>query len=100
EVKLGVCDTCTGKFSDEFRLTALDMHNYYRRLVATGWAKTGDKYAETATKMIKLEYDKALEDDAIKEASNCATSAKGGPYNENFWYTKNFKTPHVEGFKE
>ncbi|EYC36831.1 hypothetical protein Y032_0853g2693 [Ancylostoma ceylanicum] len=40
------------KMSDDLRNTALDMHNYNRRLLATGWAE--DKqigYAKTAAKM-------------------------------------------------
>ncbi|KIH55423.1 SCP-like protein [Ancylostoma duodenale] len=101
EVKLKVCDTCVGKFSDEFRLTALDMHNYYRRLVATGWAKNGDKYAKTAAKMVELKYDKTLENKAIANADKCPNAAKGGPGGENFWGLQGgYNMPHIEAFKK
>ncbi|KAK6758126.1 hypothetical protein RB195_015754 [Necator americanus] len=75
---------CTGKFSDNFRRTALEMHNYYRRLLATGWAKSGENYAKPATKMIELQYDKDLEDKAIKKIKNCASSLSS-TVGENFW---------------
>ncbi|KAK6758128.1 hypothetical protein RB195_015756 [Necator americanus] len=75
---------CTGKFSDTFRRTALEMHNYYRRLLATGWAKSGENYAKPATKMIELQYDKALEDKAIAKIKNCASSLNSD-VGANFW---------------
>ncbi|KIH63475.1 hypothetical protein ANCDUO_06221, partial [Ancylostoma duodenale] len=101
-VKLNVCAKCKGDFSDEFRVTALDMHNYYRRLAATGWAKNGDKYAKTAAKMVKLEYDKDLEDKAIAHvnAAVCPTTEESGLAGENFWKTGLFNTPHLDGIKE
>ncbi|KIH43970.1 hypothetical protein ANCDUO_26017 [Ancylostoma duodenale] len=98
----GAGNQCPGDFSDEFRSTALDMHNYYRRLVATGWAKTGDKYAKTAAKMVELQYNGDLEkaaDDYLNANTNCPTAAQAGPA-ANFFKTKDFNTPHVETFKE
>ncbi|KAK6758134.1 hypothetical protein RB195_015760 [Necator americanus] len=77
-------DACTGKFSDNFRRTALEMHNYYRRLLATGWAKSGDNYAKPATKMIELQYDKTLEDAAIKEIKDCKANLNNA-VEKNFW---------------
>ncbi|KIH43881.1 SCP-like protein, partial [Ancylostoma duodenale] len=96
-------DPCPGTFSDEFRVTALNMHNYYRRLAATGWAKTGDKYAKTASKMVELKYSKDLEEAAnnyLNANSNCPAAAQGGAAVENFFKTNKFTTPHVEAFKE
>ncbi|RCN49839.1 SCP-like protein, partial [Ancylostoma caninum] len=87
---------CVGEFSDEFRLAALDMHNYYRRLLATGWAK--DKqitYAKPGVKMIELEYDKSLEDKAITEANKCPTKAAGGA-GESVWAVKDWWAPVEE----
>ncbi|ETN83127.1 SCP-like protein [Necator americanus] len=55
-----------------------------RRLLATGWAKYDTKYAEPATKMIELQYDKVLEDSAIAKITDCpdtVTTTDG----ENFW---------------
>ncbi|KIH61655.1 SCP-like protein [Ancylostoma duodenale] len=104
KIDLKMCgkDPCPGTFSDEFRVTALNMHNYYRRLAATGWAKTGDKYAKTASKMVELQYDKDLETkaNAWVTAANCPTAAEGGPAGENFFKTTKFNTPHIEAFKE
>ncbi|RCN45900.1 SCP-like protein [Ancylostoma caninum] len=37
--------------------TALYMHNYYRKLIATGWAKDKNGYAPRAKNMNALEYD-------------------------------------------
>ncbi|RCN48543.1 SCP-like protein [Ancylostoma caninum] len=99
----GANNPCPGDFSDEFRSTALDMHNYYRRLAATGWAKTGDKYAKTAAKMVELKYDKDLEkkaNDYVTAGANCPTAAESGAAGENFFKTQMFDTPHVEAFKE
>ncbi|KAK6758144.1 hypothetical protein RB195_015767 [Necator americanus] len=77
---------CKGVFSDNFRRTALEMHNYYRRLLATGWAKSGESYAKPATKMIELQYDKALEADAVKKIKDCKASLSTA-VKENFWST-------------
>ncbi|KAK6758150.1 hypothetical protein RB195_015771 [Necator americanus] len=77
---------CTGKFSDNFRRTALEMHNYYRRLLATGWAKSGESYAKPATKMIELQYDKALEAEAVKKIKDCKADLNNA-VGENFWST-------------
>ncbi|EYC13816.1 hypothetical protein Y032_0042g548 [Ancylostoma ceylanicum] len=95
---------CVGEFSDEFRLAALNMHNYYRRLLATGWAK--DKqltYAKPASKMIELEYDKALEDAAIAEADKCGSTPTNGPEGESFWAASrgnSYEMPHLEAIQK
>ncbi|EYC07209.1 hypothetical protein Y032_0071g526 [Ancylostoma ceylanicum] len=50
--------TCNdGNLSDELTEAATNMHNYYRRVIATGWAKDPKSaYAPRASKMNKLEY--------------------------------------------
>ncbi|EPB74295.1 hypothetical protein ANCCEY_06634 [Ancylostoma ceylanicum] len=50
-----VCKGCSKDLKDDFRLTALHMHNYYRRLLASGWAKDKQiKYAKPAKTMNQL----------------------------------------------
>ncbi|EYC32075.1 hypothetical protein Y032_0003g1386 [Ancylostoma ceylanicum] len=51
--------------------------------------------------MVELTYDKDLEQAANDHvtAAVCPSAAKAGPGGENFWSTKKFETPHVEGFK-
>ncbi|KAK6758133.1 hypothetical protein RB195_015759 [Necator americanus] len=56
----------------------------YRRLLATGWGKSGENYAKPATKMIELQYDKALEDKTVTKIKNCASSSSSA-IGENFW---------------
>ncbi|KIH58568.1 SCP-like protein [Ancylostoma duodenale] len=44
--------------TDEMKKTAENMHNYYRRLIATGWAEDPrSKYAPRASKMNYLTFD-------------------------------------------
>ncbi|KAL6732173.1 hypothetical protein Aduo_002961 [Ancylostoma duodenale] len=62
--------------TDELRNTALNMHNYYRRLLASGWAK--DKqltYAEPAKAMPKFEYDCDVEDQIMTTLRTCGGTA-------------------------
>ncbi|KAK6758132.1 hypothetical protein RB195_015759 [Necator americanus] len=56
----------------------------YKRLLATGWGKSGENYAKPATKMIELQYDKALEDKTVTKIKNCASSSSSA-IGENFW---------------
>ncbi|RCN37248.1 hypothetical protein ANCCAN_16861 [Ancylostoma caninum] len=74
------------KMSDDLRNTALFMHNYYRRLLATGWAK--DKqigYAKTAAKMPVLKYSCQLENAATTYTATCPTATENANGAENFW---------------
>ncbi|EYC12052.1 hypothetical protein Y032_0048g1585 [Ancylostoma ceylanicum] len=41
----------------DMQITAMDMANYYRNLVATGWAQDKKDYAPPAKNMNALEYD-------------------------------------------
>ncbi|EYC25680.1 hypothetical protein Y032_0011g1329 [Ancylostoma ceylanicum] len=59
--------------TDDLRTIALDMHNYYRRLLAMGWAK--DKqitYAKTAAAMPELTYDCGIEELIMGGLIDCA----------------------------
>ncbi|EYC26534.1 hypothetical protein Y032_0010g1209 [Ancylostoma ceylanicum] len=87
--KSTVCPTCTKAVPEDVRVTALDMHNYYRRLLATGWAKDKKiKYAKPASKMNALVYDKDLEDAAFTyvtaNQNDCPTKQEKD-IGENFW---------------
>ncbi|KAK6758138.1 hypothetical protein RB195_015763 [Necator americanus] len=95
-----ICSTCDGEFSDNVRLTALDKHNYYRRLLATGWAKYGTNYAKPATKMIELQYEKTLEDDAKQKIANCPDGLAAADQ-ENLWMKDGtgFDTPFEDAMK-
>ncbi|EYB92390.1 hypothetical protein Y032_0194g1419 [Ancylostoma ceylanicum] len=100
--KSTVCPTCDKDITEDFRVTALDMHNYYRRLLATGWAK--DKkigYAKPATEMNALVYHKDHEDTAYAYAvtpQTCPTAPEGD-IGENYW-KGDYKLSHVEAIEE
>ncbi|RCN35020.1 SCP-like protein [Ancylostoma caninum] len=64
------------KMTYEMQITARDMANYYRNLVATGWAKDKNGYTPTAKAMNALEYDcDTLGEDAQKLADDCAATS-------------------------
>ncbi|EYC26531.1 hypothetical protein Y032_0010g1207 [Ancylostoma ceylanicum] len=102
-----VCPTCTKDVPEDVRVTALDMHNYYRRLLATGWAEDKKiKYAKPATEMNALVYDKDLEDDAYNfinpnpnQTPNPCPTAPEGNIGESFW-SGNYKVTNEEAVKE
>ncbi|RCN29048.1 SCP-like protein [Ancylostoma caninum] len=67
---------CTGQNKDDMtydmQITAQNMVNYYRRLVASGWAKDKNDYAPTATKMTPVAYDcDNIGKESQKLADNC-----------------------------
>ncbi|EYC42662.1 hypothetical protein Y032_0522g2890 [Ancylostoma ceylanicum] len=64
---------CTAQddMSNDLQTIATDMHNYYRRLVATGWGLDKDGYAPPAKSMLALKY---VCDDASN--NNIATATK------------------------
>ncbi|EPB71049.1 SCP-like protein [Ancylostoma ceylanicum] len=59
-------------------VVALNMHNYYRRLVATGWAKDKKSgYAPRAKNMLAMAYDcttSNIGDDAKTKVTGCPTT--------------------------
>ncbi|EYC45058.1 hypothetical protein Y032_0440g1507 [Ancylostoma ceylanicum] len=82
--------------TDDFRKTAVGMHNYYRRLLATGWAE--DKklgYAKWASSMPELEYSCESEDEIMKELKNCAGKevANTKAQANNYKFIKEYETP-------
>ncbi|KAL6741918.1 hypothetical protein Aduo_015125 [Ancylostoma duodenale] len=101
-----VCPTCTKDVAEDVRATALDMHNYYRRLLATGWAKDKKiKYAKQASQMNALVYNKDLEDKAFDYVNPNPVNTKSCPtkqesdIGENFW-KGDYTLTHVEAVKE
>ncbi|EYC06817.1 hypothetical protein Y032_0074g909 [Ancylostoma ceylanicum] len=74
--------------TDNLRTIALDMHNYYRRQLATGWAK--DKqitYAKAAAAMPELTYDCDIEREIMDGLVDCP----GKPVTTKKTYTHNYK---------
>ncbi|RCN43635.1 SCP-like protein [Ancylostoma caninum] len=71
--------------TDDLRDQALNIHNYYRRLLATGWAKDAKLgYAKPATAMPKLEYDCAVEDTIMTEFETCGGTEAATNKAQNF----------------
>ncbi|KAL6737521.1 hypothetical protein Aduo_011155 [Ancylostoma duodenale] len=70
--KSTLCPTCRTGMTDDLRHTYVDIHNYYRRLLATGWAEDKQiKYAPRAKKMMELNFDKTLEKKAYAHTKKC-----------------------------
>ncbi|KAL6744046.1 hypothetical protein Aduo_017022 [Ancylostoma duodenale] len=100
-----VCPNCDPA-DDYFRESALYQHNYYRRILATGWAE--DKkimYAKPAKAMLELAYDKGLEDAAKKYITNnnlnCPEKAENVALTgENFYMDNNFGLTNEEVIKK
>ncbi|KIH67255.1 hypothetical protein ANCDUO_02416 [Ancylostoma duodenale] len=68
--------------TDELRNTALYMHNYYRGLLASGWAKDGKiGYAKPAAAMIQLKYDCDVENKIMEKFKDCQTPTLTQPFN-------------------
>ncbi|KAL6733755.1 hypothetical protein Aduo_004376 [Ancylostoma duodenale] len=100
-----VCAGCSKELKDDFRLTAVYMHNYYRRLLATGWAKDKQiQYAKPAKAMNELVYVKPLEDAALNYVKNCDNTAPENdpPVGESFWRGKSgsYQLSHVEAMEQ
>ncbi|EPB66062.1 SCP-like protein [Ancylostoma ceylanicum] len=68
---------CTAQASkllmtDDLRKMAWNLHDYYRRLLATGWAEDGKiKYAKPAAAMPKLEYSCEMEEKIAPATNAC-----------------------------
>ncbi|RCN35111.1 SCP-like protein [Ancylostoma caninum] len=68
--------------TDDLRNTALYMHNYYRGLLASGWAKDGKiGYAKPAAAMIQLKYDCDVENEIMDKFKDCKTATIAQPSN-------------------
>ncbi|EPB72820.1 SCP-like protein [Ancylostoma ceylanicum] len=59
------------KLTYDLEQMALNMNNYYRKLVATGWAKDNKGYAKWASKMPALKYDCTIAEKSNTQA-DCA----------------------------
>ncbi|KIH44475.1 hypothetical protein ANCDUO_25499 [Ancylostoma duodenale] len=75
------------------------MHNYYRRLLATGWAE--DKklgYAKWAASMPELAYDCDAELEIMKELTKCAGKevANAKAQANNYKFYSEFNAPREE----
>ncbi|EYC35576.1 hypothetical protein Y032_1021g3415 [Ancylostoma ceylanicum] len=96
-----VCPTCDPA-EDYIRESALYQHNYYRRLLATGWAEDNKiTYAKPAKAMFELTYEKSLEEAANKYITNnngnCPEKAENADLTgENFYVDKNFQLTNEE----
>ncbi|KAK6753070.1 hypothetical protein RB195_012586 [Necator americanus] len=104
EFTSSVCPTCDPS-TQKFREAALYLHNYYRGLVATGWAEDAkSKYAKPAKSMIQLTYDKAQEVAAnayLTQNNDCPTAPEDPGYSgENFWTSTDYKLSEEEAIEK
>ncbi|KAK6757765.1 hypothetical protein RB195_015530 [Necator americanus] len=101
ELSSTVCTGCD-KSTQLYREAALYSHNYYRRLVVTGWAEDPkSKYAKPAKGMMKLKFEKTLEENAKNyldvNANTCPlTRESADSIGENFWKSNNFTLSQEE----
>ncbi|EYB86886.1 hypothetical protein Y032_0272g954 [Ancylostoma ceylanicum] len=94
------------KLSDELKEAVENMHNYYRRLLATGWAKnklSSTGYAPIASKMLAVKYAcDAIGEEAYTKSQNC-DAAIGDPTagrGMNKLEIKNHTMSHQEALEE
>ncbi|RCN47166.1 SCP-like protein [Ancylostoma caninum] len=90
------------KMTYDMQMTARDMANYYRNLVATGWAQDKNGYAPTAKAMNALKYDCANAGNDAKTIIDCANpsyTSKAG-LSVNYYTTRNLNLPKEEVLKE
>ncbi|KIH58822.1 SCP-like protein [Ancylostoma duodenale] len=82
--------------TNDLQTIATDMHNYYRRLVATGWGEDKDGYAPPAKSMLALKYvckdqannDIATETKKLTEACPDTAPNPTGAHSLNHFYLK------------
>ncbi|RCN28076.1 SCP-like protein, partial [Ancylostoma caninum] len=107
--------TCSDdKLTQDSNNAALWMHNYYRKLLASGWAKdkkSKSGYALTAKKMLKLEYDCAPAAggisngatktyDLIKDCPKSGNPTPSNGYSMNFLRLKNHTISEQEALEQ
>ncbi|EPB71055.1 SCP-like protein [Ancylostoma ceylanicum] len=83
----------------DMQITARNMANYYRNLVATGWAKSKKGYAPTAKAMQALVYDcDNAGRDAQAQADDCAATSYASQIGLqlSFYKTGNYNLPKEE----
>ncbi|EYC12065.1 hypothetical protein Y032_0048g1591 [Ancylostoma ceylanicum] len=86
----------------DMQITAMDMANYYRNLVATGWAKGRNVYAPTAKDMKALVYDCAVAGKDAKDIIDCANPSYNSKVglSVSTYTTKNLKLSEEELLKQ
>ncbi|EPB72822.1 SCP-like protein [Ancylostoma ceylanicum] len=110
DIPTRVCTAKDGMNSD-LETIATDMHNYYRRLVATGWAKDKkDGYAPTAKDMYALvghKYtdcqapDTIAEDTKAKVTGCPSTAPQADPGRSlNYYYVTKYNIPREQLLQE
>ncbi|KIH64802.1 SCP-like protein [Ancylostoma duodenale] len=78
----------------EMQMTAVNMANYYRRLLGTGWAKDKNGYAPIGKKMFPLKYDCDLLGYYAKVlADRCVVPTKAAARN---WVLTSYKVNGVD----
>ncbi|EPB65972.1 SCP-like protein [Ancylostoma ceylanicum] len=93
----GAGNTQKALMTDSLRNQALQMHNYYRRLLASGWAK--DKkimYAKPSKAMPELTYDCDMEEKIMLHLKDCAGTQATTNVAENFQSSGDFKSPRED----
>ncbi|VDM82868.1 unnamed protein product [Strongylus vulgaris] len=71
EIPLSMCSSGSDEMDYYLQKMARDMHNHYRRLVATGWAKDNQGYAPPAKAMQQLSYDCDTIGESSKSKADC-----------------------------
>ncbi|RCN28760.1 SCP-like protein, partial [Ancylostoma caninum] len=83
--------------TDTLRNQALHMHNYYRRLLASGWAKDGKiMYAKPSNAMPALTYDCNMEEKIMVHLKDCAGTAATTNIAQNFKDSGDFQDPRED----
>ncbi|KAL6729147.1 hypothetical protein Aduo_000229 [Ancylostoma duodenale] len=95
--------------TDDLQTIAIDMHNYYRRLVASGWGKDKVGYAPRANAMLGLKYlcgDPTnpinIGKDTREFIDKCPKDAPQptAAYSLNYFYKETYKLSREELLKE
>ncbi|KIH53012.1 SCP-like protein, partial [Ancylostoma duodenale] len=91
--------------SNDLQNIAVDMHNYFRRLAATGWDQTNDGYAPRASAMLALNYECGdpkdnnnigkLTNAMVENCDKKAPPATGG-YSLNYYYEQTLQLSREE----
>ncbi|EPB78701.1 SCP-like protein [Ancylostoma ceylanicum] len=97
------------KLTNDSHNAALWMHNYYRKLLASGWAKDPKSkggYAATAKRMLELTYDCTGADNLAKKTYALIEGCPGDDpqpspgYSLNFKRFQNYNVPEQDALEE
>ncbi|EPB67251.1 SCP-like protein [Ancylostoma ceylanicum] len=88
--------------TDELRDQALNMHNYYRRRLASGWAKDAKLiYAKPSSAMpALLKYDCTLENTIMTALKTCVGTAAATNKAENFIAYGDYQSERADIFQK